>query len=85
MGPSSLRRTNDTEYRGAQAGFGFADSLGDAIEDVDVEEDEVPEVVECRAKKGEIWQLGAHRIMCGDSTCREDVEKLAGGGSATYS
>lgn len=62
------------------ADFGFADSLGDAIEDVDVEEDEVPEVVECRAKKGEIWQLGAHRIMCGDSTCREDVEKLVGGG-----
>lgn len=67
------------------ADFGFADSLGDAVEDVDVEEDEVPEVVECRAKKGEIWQLGAHRIMCGDSTCREDVEKLTGGGSATYS
>ena len=62
------------------ADFGFADSLGEAIEDVDVEKDEVPEVVECRAKKGEIWQLGAHRIMCGDSTCREDVEKLAGGG-----
>jgi len=27
-------------------------------------------------KLGDIWQLGKHRIMCGDSTKKEDVEKL---------
>lgn len=31
-------------------------------------------------KKGDIWQLGEHRLMCGDSTENQDVEKLVGGG-----
>lgn len=32
------------------------------------------------AEPGDIYQLGEHRIMCGDSTSMEDVEKLMGGG-----
>lgn len=35
--------------------------------------------VKSRVKPGELWQLGKHRLMCGDSTKREDVEKLTGG------
>jgi len=31
---------------------------------------------------GEVWQLGAHRLMCGDSTKLEDVEKLMDGKKA---
>ncbi|MGN1025513.1 MAG: site-specific DNA-methyltransferase [Faecousia sp.] len=34
---------------------------------------------EPRAKRGQIWQLGRHRLMIGDSTDAEDVEKLTGG------
>ena len=30
-------------------------------------------------KRGDIWQLGDHRVMCGDSTSKEDVDKLMGG------
>lgn len=30
-------------------------------------------------KHGDIINLGRHRLMCGDSTCREDVEKLLNG------
>ena len=61
--------------------FGFTDEMvGMAEEETSVVEDEVPDVIECRAKRGEIWKLGNHRVMCGDATCREDVEKLAGGG-----
>ena len=60
--------------------LGFTDEMVGMADEVEAEDDEMPEVVECRAKRGEIWQLGAHRIMCGDSTCREDVEKLVGGG-----
>lgn len=30
-------------------------------------------------KPGDVWNLGAHRLMCGDSTKRSDVEKLMGG------
>lgn len=48
----------------------------------EVIEDEAPEVdedAEPIAKLGDIWQLGRHRLMCGDSTSIEDVEKLMGG------
>ena len=41
--------------------------------------DEVPEEVETRCKRGDIWQLGNHRLMCGDSTVITDVEKLMNG------
>lgn len=47
----------------------------------EVIEDEVPEQVETRCKLGDIWQLGEHRLMCGDSTVQTDVEKLMGGGT----
>lgn len=30
-------------------------------------------------KQGEVWQLGRHRLMCGDSTDFSDVQKLMGG------
>ncbi len=37
--------------------------------------------VKSRVKFGDIWQLGRHRLMCGDSTKRADVEQLTGGGN----
>ena len=48
----------------------------------EITEDEVPEEVETRVKKGDIWQLGEHRLMCGDSTVITDVEKLMNGEKA---
>lgn len=60
--------------------FGFTDEMVGMAEVIEAEEDEVPEVIECKAKRGEIWQLGSHRVMCGDATCAEDVAKLSGGG-----
>jgi len=51
--------------------------------DLEVEEDDVPEVqAEAVSKLGEIYQLGNHRLMCGDSTKIEDVEKLMDGQKA---
>lgn len=46
----------------------------------DAEEDEVPLVEEGEAvsKPGEVYQLGRHKLMCGDATKIEDVQKLAG-------
>ena len=37
---------------------------------------------ETKVKAGEIWQLGNHRLMCGDSTKAEDVAKLMMGEQA---
>ena len=50
----------------------------------EVVEDEVPEISqeEPKSKLGEIYQLGRHRIMCGDSTKIEDVERLMDGNKA---
>lgn len=47
-------------------------------EDAEIEEDEAPEVSdeEPVSKLGEIYQLGRHRVMCGDSTDKEDVARL---------
>jgi len=41
------------------------------------DEDAVPEIPEePKTKLGDIWILGNHRLMCGDSTSLNDVEKL---------
>jgi DNA modification methylase len=46
------------------------------------DEDEVPEVVHPITRRGDIWLLGNHRLMCGDSTMINDVEKLMNGEKA---
>ena len=44
------------------------------------DEDSVPEIPEePKTKRGDIYQLGYHRLMCGDSTFIDDVEKLMQG------
>ena len=47
----------------------------------DVQEDEAPEVKEGEAvcKLGDIWQLGNHRLICGDSSNLEQMKKLMNG------
>ena len=52
------------------------------VEEKEVIEDEVPEEVETKCKRGDIWKLGEHRLMCGDSTKIDDVEKLMNGEKA---
>lgn len=32
--------------------------------------------LEYKSSRGDVWQLGRHRLMCGDSTSSEDVNKL---------
>ena len=56
----------------------------DELEPQEVEEDEyeVELPKEPKAKLGEIYQLGNHRLMCGDSTSIDDVEKLMNGNKA---
>ena len=43
------------------------------------DEDELPDKVEPRSKLGDIYQLGQHRLMCGDSTSIDAVDKLMNG------
>jgi len=58
------------------------DELGELFnDDTEVIEDDFDEEPpeEPISKRGDIWQLGRHRLMCGDSTSEEDVAKLMNG------
>lgn len=65
--------------------FGF-DDIDLGIEDVPIEgtldtivEDDAPEPPkEPRTKRGDIYKLGNHYLMCGDSTSKDDVDRLMG-------
>lgn len=63
--------------------FGFEISAAEDLQDV--EEDEVPDIDEDSepiTQLGDIWQLGEHRLMCGDSTDKASVERLMDGAKA---
>ena len=65
--------------------FDFDFGIEDEEEETEIVEDEAPEVdedAEPITKLGDIWQLGRHRLMCGDSTDKETVELLMNGNKA---
>ena len=60
--------------------FGFDLDLDDLFEDEkEIEEDEIPEKAETRCKLGDLWQLGNHRLICGDSTDPAVIDRLMDG------
>jgi len=57
--------------------------LGDDTVEGLTDEDEVPDAPEIPISKlGDVWILGNHRLMCGDSTSIDSVEKLMDGKKA---
>lgn len=60
--------------------FGFDNiDIGDIDINEDIEEDEAPEIDDKtppKSKRGQIYKLGNHFLMCGDSTSESDVKKL---------
>ncbi len=54
----------------------LADLLAPPIIEGLTDPDEIPEDVETRCKPGDLWQLGEHRLLCGDSTKKEVFERL---------
>ena len=55
----------------------------DATPEGATDADETPPVqAEAITKQGDVWMLGKHRVMCGDSTVISDVEKLMAGATA---
>jgi len=69
---------------------GFTDEEIAALMPVEVtegltDEDEVPEVPEQPVTVlGDVWVLGKHRLMCGDSTSIDAVDRLMDGGRASF-
>ena len=62
--------------------FGFELKLDEEEKEVEDDDFEIELPEEPKAKLGDIYQLGNHRLMCGDSTKIEDVEKLMNGNKA---
>jgi DNA modification methylase len=74
----------------------FLSDVGFISEDIDkiFEVEDIPEtfdlkkalekagVNEVKTKKGDVYQLGSHRLMCGESTVEADVLKLMNGNKA---
>ena len=72
---AELQDLNDIDM----SAFGF-DIDKFVEEQSEIVEDEAPEPPkEPKSKVGEVWALGAHRVMCGDATKPENIEKLLGG------
>ena len=68
----------DIEDYGIDLGFQTGDpDEADKVTEDDFDEEKEP--VETICKPGDLWQLGNHRLMCGDSTKKEDVAKLMQG------
>ncbi|OOZ12216.1 site-specific DNA-methyltransferase [Solemya velum gill symbiont] len=65
--------------------IGFSDEeldelLGNDEQPGETDEDDIPEVEdEPVSRLGDVWILGDHRLLCGDSTSKQDLEKLMSG------
>ncbi len=57
--------------------FGFVEENKEVVEDDFDVDATIPEIP--ITKKGDIWLLGSHRLMCGDSTTQADVDRLMDG------
>ena len=65
------------------AGMGVDIPVYDPVADGMTDQDEVPDAEEKpESRRGAVYTLGRHRLMCGDSTSKEDVARLAGGEKA---
>lgn len=79
-----LQETDDFELSGFSEDELLALLLEDEQETKEKKEksEQTPEEEELKAKTGQVWKLGRHRLMVGDSTSKEDVAKLMGGEKA---
>lgn len=68
----------------SQFGFDITEAVGgeDVIQDDFDVDKAIEEIDEPTAKRGQIWTLGDHRLMCGDCTNKDEVSKLMQGNFA---
>ena len=81
--PEQVNALRSVELPGLDlSAFDFDWGLRDELNDSVVEDDYDPVLpAEPKSRLGDVYQLGDHRLMCGDSTSLTDVQKLVGGGT----
>ena len=83
--PLELAELREMNFDLALTGFfedEIAEWLGDEVQEGLTDPDEVPEPPdEAITQTGDLWILGDHRLLCGDSSKAEDVDRLLNGQS----
>ena len=74
-----LEDVPDLDWDGFDIDWNFPEEVDFEPAPVIENEDDIPDDVEPRCKEGDVWILGNHRLICGDSTRFEVVEKLMDG------
>lgn len=78
-----LKDLNDSGFDTTLTGFDITEISQMFDDDSDIVEDDIPDVVEENVKPpfamcGDLWQLGRHTLLCGDSTKVADTVRLVG-------
>ena len=73
--------SEDAALTSMLAALAKAESIDTAVDGL-TDPDDVPDERATTVQRGEVYRLGAHRLMCGDSTSAEDVARLMDGAKA---
>lgn len=74
-------RKEDSIFGGMLEGMGLRDETQDAEPDFDRAEELLEK---WGVKSGDLFQIGDHKLLCGDCTKQEDVERVMGGEKAQF-
>ena len=82
-----LKELDDSDFDVSLTGFD-ADELGEMFGEVNTDElkgddfdaeETAEKIVVPFTEPGDVWHIGRHRLLCGDSTVRSDIDKLTDG------
>ncbi len=81
--PAELSELKDADFDMSLLGFSeeeLTKFMGDSVSDGLADPNEVPEPPDkATTQRGDLWLLGNHRLLCGDSSVQADVDRLLDG------
>jgi DNA modification methylase len=77
---SEVIKIPDFDFEATGYSMDDLDALINEVSPKEIVEDVAPGVPDVPVTvRGDVWELGKHRLMCGDSTCKDDVDVLMDG------